>query len=184
MAFPQHKHWSIPQGVDGWTIHGLWPSIRGSEKLTNCNNSMKFHFNEIEVLSKILAVKWPDYCTDEDKRRLCVLSDYGVVPSKKQKYTVGEIFNALKKGYGKIPDITCIYDVENHTFHLEQIRLCFNKQLKMMDCPGVTYPKSTGTSTLHFESIKQQDPSIFIRSNFEDCPHHHKVYYYPIPRKY
>ncbi|GFN82330.1 helix-loop-helix protein delilah-like [Plakobranchus ocellatus] len=215
----EHKHWAIPQGVDGWTIHGLWPSIPGTEKPDYCNNSMTFDFSQIEVLSKVLATNWPDYCTDEDKTALwnhewtkhgtcaysmpvlkgelryfnetlslhsklntaSTLGNSGVIPSKIQQYSIDEIFYALKKGYGKIPNFTCVHDEENDMFHLEQIWLCFNKQLEMIDCPDVTYPRKT--STLYFESMKKQDLAISARESFEGCPHKGKISYYPIPRE-
>jgi len=55
----------IPKGVTGWTIHGLWPSRRGSERPQYCNSTLKFDYDQIKGLSPMLESRWPSYYTSQ-----------------------------------------------------------------------------------------------------------------------
>ncbi|RUS74785.1 hypothetical protein EGW08_017452 [Elysia chlorotica] len=203
----------VPPAVKGWTIHGLWPSIPGTEKPDYCNDSMKFNYNEIQDLSQRLAVNWPCYEEGVSKTELwehewtkhgtCayslpilqgelrffnqtlnlhdkinitkILAASGILPSTEKKYLPMDIFNALKKGVGKIPNFTCIKDKKTEWTHLEQIWLCYDKQLQPMDCPGVAQSK------LFFQSKAEKEMPVSSKSYFQDCPHSGSIYYYPLP---
>ncbi|GFR76793.1 ribonuclease T2 [Elysia marginata] len=204
--------------VKGWTIHGLWPSIAGTEKPDYCNDSMKFNYNEIKSLSSRLAVNWPSFEMgapntslwehEWTKHGTCAyslpilkgelkyfngtmnlheklnitkyLEDSGIVPSNEAMYLPQDIFNAVKKGVGKVPDITCLYEKKTQRHHLEQVWLCYNKQLQPIDCPEVSATKRL-SSTLYFESVAEQEAAAPLNSYFQECPKSGKVYYKPLP---
>ncbi|XP_059163706.1 ribonuclease Oy-like isoform X2 [Physella acuta] len=67
----EHSGCVVPEQVNGWTIHGLWPSIPGSSSQPEfCNNSMKFDEKQIEVLRPQLNVQWPYYNKSGDPTEL------------------------------------------------------------------------------------------------------------------
>lgn len=49
----------IPEGVDGWTIHGLWPTDKKGYP-TFCNNSWPFEPSSIQPIIDALKLKWPN----------------------------------------------------------------------------------------------------------------------------
>ncbi|XP_048738067.2 ribonuclease Oy-like [Ostrea edulis] len=61
----QHTPCKIPQSVQGWGIHGLWPSAdsksRGPE---NCNSSWPFDINDVKPLVSDLKRDWPNLFPD------------------------------------------------------------------------------------------------------------------------
>ncbi|KAK3755335.1 hypothetical protein RRG08_026065 [Elysia crispata] len=210
----------VSPDVKGWTIHGFWPSIPGTEKPDYCNNSMKFNFEEIKGLSQRLAVSWPYFEKGASKTELwehewtkhgtCAytlpilkgelryfnqtlnlhdelnisktLGDSGICPSNEKKHTPLDFFNAVKKGIGKIPNIICLKDKKTNQIYLDQIWLCYNKQLQPMDCPDVSESQSL-TSTLYFQSKAEEGISTASKSYFQECPKNEKIYFNPIPRE-
>lgn len=61
-----------------------------------------------------------------------VLSNMGIVP-REEKYEVSDFINAILNEYNYTPQICCVIDSENRLL-LSEIRLCFDKSLKMIDC--------------------------------------------------
>lgn len=214
----EHHECYVSKEVKGWTIHGLWPSIVGTEKPDYCNDSMTFKFEEIKSLSDRLEVSWPSFDKNASftnlwdhewtKHGTCAyslpilkgefrffnqtlnlhdtlnikkyLEDSNIVPSDEKMYQPQDIFDAVKKGFGKVPDITCLYDKTEHQHHLEQVWLCYNKQLQPIDCPEVAVSKRQRT-TLYFQTIAEQ--GALFNSFFSDCPKGEKVYYKPLPNR-
>lgn len=54
-----------------------------------------------------------------------------------QEYNVADIYNAVQNALNKKPVISCVVDKKTHTSFLSEIRICFNKQLELVDCDGV-----------------------------------------------
>lgn len=50
----------VPDTVEGWTLHGLWPSIKGHRHLQFCNSSAKFNYDKIKYMEKKLLKYWPN----------------------------------------------------------------------------------------------------------------------------
>lgn len=64
-----------------------------------------------------------------------LLPKANIVPD--QEYHVADIYNAVKKLLNKNPAIHCVVDRETHESYLSEIRICFDKGLKLVDCDGV-----------------------------------------------
>ncbi|BFZ12072.1 hypothetical protein BsWGS_15111 [Bradybaena similaris] len=60
-VFFREQGCNVPPGVNGWTIHGLWPSRNTSTQPEFCNRSMPFNYTEIKVLQNELDSYWPYY---------------------------------------------------------------------------------------------------------------------------
>lgn len=67
----------------------------------------------------------------DDNNLDTILSDAGIVPSAKP-YRTSDIVRAIRKGTGYMPNISCRDD------DIMEVRLCVDKQLRLMDCPSRT----------------------------------------------
>ncbi|XP_067900529.1 ribonuclease T2-like [Heterodontus francisci] len=45
----------VPQNIDYWTVHGLWP-----KRIEMCNNSWQFNIENVKVILSDLKHWWPD----------------------------------------------------------------------------------------------------------------------------
>lgn len=52
-------------------------------------------------------------------------------------YNVSDISDAVKRALSKNPSINCVKDRETHETYLSEIRICFSKNLELVDCDGV-----------------------------------------------
>ncbi|XP_062566794.1 ribonuclease Oy-like, partial [Saccostrea cucullata] len=59
----EHHSCSIPQGVQGWGIHGMWPTKTGTEGPTSCG-TQPFNTDAISVLLPHLKILWPNMYSD------------------------------------------------------------------------------------------------------------------------
>lgn len=64
-----------------------------------------------------------------------VLAKSNVLPDN--NYTLINIHNAVRNGLNHNPSIHCITDKHTGDIYLSEIRICFNKQLELIDCNGV-----------------------------------------------
>lgn len=64
-----------------------------------------------------------------------LLAKSGVLPDK--NFNVLQINQAIKNQLKKNPSIHCIKDRETGDTYLSEIRICFSKQLELVDCDGV-----------------------------------------------
>ena len=83
-----------------------------------------------------------------------ILDNAGIHPDSNN--TVVAIQSALLNGLGKNPSIHCLYDDKSDVSYLSEIRICFDKQLELIDCDGVNnrgdvvqYPGGTLTTNCH-----------------------------------
>lgn len=80
-----------------------------------------------------------------------VLAKAKIVPDK--EYNVADIYEAVKSSLNKNPGVYCVRDKKTHAEFLSEIRICFNKQLELVDCNGIVESVSKeiitncGTST-------------------------------------
>jgi ribonuclease T2 len=65
---------------------------------------------------------------------MAALASKNIVPSLDAMYHEAEIVDAIKTTFGVIPRVAC-YTSTNGTHMLQNIMLCINKDLQMMDCP-------------------------------------------------
>jgi len=62
-----HQHECvIPDIVDGWVLHGLWPSCNNGKYPATCTQE-KFDFSKVEDLNDRLMKYWPNLFADESK---------------------------------------------------------------------------------------------------------------------
>ncbi|XP_078315459.1 ribonuclease Oy-like isoform X2 [Crassostrea virginica] len=59
----EHHTCGIPPGVQGWGIHGLWPTKTGTEGPTSCG-SQPFNEHAITPLLPHLKILWPNMYSD------------------------------------------------------------------------------------------------------------------------
>uniref|UniRef100_A0A0B7A509 Uncharacterized protein n=1 Tax=Arion vulgaris TaxID=1028688 RepID=A0A0B7A509_9EUPU len=117
------------------------------------------------------------------------LSTANIVPTTDNLYSLTDIWTAVVNKYTKLPQIACLHS--KHKYYLDQIYLCYNKSLNLIDCPethhhiywnSMTKAKKLKLS-LHFESEKSEpvnSQTVDPRDYFIKCPRD-EVYYIPIP---
>lgn len=87
-----------------------------------------------------------------------LLARSGVLPD--ENHNVMEIQEAIKNTLNKNPSIHCIKDRETGDTYLSEIRICFSKQLELVDCDGVvrTFEENVLTNCpadtqIHYPSV-------------------------------
>lgn len=66
-----------------------------------------------------------------------VLEKSGIYPGSNN--TIIGIHTAVVKVLGKNPSIHCLHDTKKDISYLAEIRICFDKQLQLIDCDGVRF---------------------------------------------
>ena len=67
-----------------------------------------------------------------------ILLENDVVPMD-AGYKVDDIFYAVRNNLSKVPSIQCIFDKETNQSMINEIRLCFDKNLTLIDCGGAKF---------------------------------------------
>lgn len=70
-----------------------------------------------------------------------VLAKGGVVPNQSQGYKAEDIFYAVKSVLKKNPTVECVTDKKTGKLFINEIRICFDKNLTLIDCDGIKHPK-------------------------------------------
>ncbi|XP_046828105.1 ribonuclease Oy [Vespa crabro] len=71
-----------------------------------------------------------------------VLGKINIVPGR--SYAIEDISNGIKKIIGKTAEIVCAHNEEKEEEYIYEIRICFDKTLKLIDCDGINgFPAST-----------------------------------------
>ncbi|KAK4408737.1 Ribonuclease 2 [Sesamum angolense] len=134
----QNSHSNAPTGftirmkIDGlWADYndGTWPA---------CCTGKKFDVREISTLLDALNKYWPSLSCSSPSN--ChggkglfweheeVLREAGYVASNSEKYPLGGIVSAIQNAFHTTPELECKGDA------IEELRLCFDKNLKPRDC--------------------------------------------------
>lgn len=131
----EHHKCGIPKEVTTWGIHGLWPTLRGTEGPTSCNNSWHFSVKPIQDLLPEMMKKWPNMYEDTsqnsfwehewDKHGTCATSLPTTADEHKYFSTalkINDNFNALKllNKHGIIPSKTASYNYTQYKTALSQ----------------------------------------------------------------
>lgn len=93
-----------------------------------------------------------------------LLTKAGVLPD--DNLTVLSIHKAIKDTLNRNPSIHCIQERHTGDIYLSEIRICFSKQLELVDCDGVVKPLLEGlyeggnvitncnvNKTIHYPSV-------------------------------
>ncbi|KAL3274932.1 hypothetical protein HHI36_019710 [Cryptolaemus montrouzieri] len=110
---------NIQGGTDSYSFWGHEWKKHGTCAITlaQFNTEYKYFKNSLDLNLKYDLVN--------------ALAEYGIVPGP-QQYTVDNFIDAIVKKYGKIPQIHCtLYNGESL---LDEIRLCFDTSIKLIDC--------------------------------------------------
>ncbi|XP_023547522.1 ribonuclease 2-like isoform X2 [Cucurbita pepo subsp. pepo] len=119
-----------------FTIHGLWPDYNDGT-WPSCCNGTSFDEKEIHTLLDPLKKYWPSLSCSSSTchggkgsfwAHEKVLNDAGYLPSNTEKYPLGGIVSAVENAFHVTPSLACSEGA------LQELRLCFYKDLKPRDC--------------------------------------------------
>jgi len=187
---PKHHHWTVhgiwPNSKDGsqgpffcnstWVFdpNGVkaireellqeWPNIHGSdtedslwkhewEKHGTCA-ALDKHFSS-EMLYFSQGIQWANQYQITN-----LLSENSIVPSLTSQYNASIISEIITDSVGAIPSIGCESDRETGLTYLAEIRICFHRNLTLIDCK-------------HHSSEKLLPPLQSVG----DCPTHRLIFY-------
>ncbi|XP_023296093.2 ribonuclease Oy [Lucilia cuprina] len=130
------------------SLNEYWPDIDGESKGDwlwkhewlkhgTCAATLEELNNELKYFKQ--GINWR-----EDYLLSNILGSAGIHPDSNN--TVVALHAALVNGLGKNPSIHCLYDSKNDVSYLEEIRICFNKSLEVMDCDGVKHGDAVSVS--------------------------------------
>lgn len=66
-----------------------------------------------------------------------ILARSNIVPDNEKSYQLLDIHTAVKRVLNKNPSINCYIDRTSNEQYLNEVRLCFNLQLELIDCDGI-----------------------------------------------
>lgn len=127
------KNSSTNLWADEWMKHGSC-----SLEIEDLNNEYKYLYQ---------GMKWW-----EQFQLYKILNDSGIVPGN--EYTLGNITDAVRKSIGKTVDTRCIYDKYTNTVFLNEILICFDKNLTLIHCDLMQKKKN-------FDCGKEWDPVVY-----------------------
>lgn len=73
-----------------------------------------------------------------------ILAKSNIIPDNEKTYKLIHIHTALKTVLNRNPSIYCYIDRSSSEQYLNEIRLCFDRQLELIDCDGVDRRRSKG----------------------------------------
>lgn len=76
-----------------------------------------------------------------------LLAKANIQPNK--QYNIVELNDAIRSVLNRNPSIHCIHEKHTGAVYLSEIRICFSKQLELMDCDGI-----------HFEGMRYEGDLI------------------------
>lgn len=110
-----------------WTKHGTC----AAEVLENFNTELKYFTRGLEFYRTYNLTN--------------ILSEADILPSVNKGYDVVDIVNAIRVHLGVNPVVECRKEKGKST--LFEIRICFTKELKIVDCDGVVHGTSGNVLT-------------------------------------
>lgn len=103
-----------------WTKHGTCAA-----SLPDLNNEAKYFKQGLDWVGKY------DMQT--------VLAKAGISPNQKG-YSAEDLYNGVKSVLNKNPAVECIHDSKTGLAYINEIRICFNKSLELIDCDSIKDP--------------------------------------------
>lgn len=89
-----------------------------------------------------------------------VLSKGNIIP-KTQGYAVRDIYSTVKSVLKKNPTVECINDSKTGLSYINEIRICFNKNLELIDCDGIKDPRVHVADTDMITSCSLAKPVMY-----------------------
>lgn len=127
----------MPSNVKTWTVHGLWPSIRGGKGPFYCNDSWPFRPDEIKDIQPDLEMYWPNLVMGESvssfwkhewvKHGTCAAS----LPSLNSEHNYFAVGLQLQKTFNltRIFGAAGIHPSLNDTHKLQDIRNALGRSI-------------------------------------------------------
>jgi len=156
-----------PDGVESirQELIQMWPNIHGEdtedslwkhewEKHGTCA-ALDSHFSS-ELLYFNQGLQWAN-----EYQMTHLLSENNIVPSLTTQYNATVISEIVREATGVIPKIACESDRETGLTYLAEIRVCFSRDLRLIDCEE------------HRNGEKRLPPLLSVG----DCPTHKLITY-------
>ncbi|TVU36184.1 hypothetical protein EJB05_18105 [Eragrostis curvula] len=172
-----------------FTIHGLWPDYDDGTWPSCCRHT-NFEMDKILPLKEKLDKYWPSlYCSSsstcfsgkgpfwahEDELQYFsmaldlyfkynvtdMLSSGGIQISNGKEYALSDVIDAIKHAFGGSPQIIC------KKGSIEELRLCFDKDLKPRDCLTTTTTNERVLRKKHcprYITLPTYDPLVLANS--------------------
>ncbi|CAO2196594.1 unnamed protein product [Urochloa humidicola] len=153
-----------------FTIHGLWPDYDDGTWPSCCRHT-EFELDKILPLKETLDKYWPSlYCSSPST---CfsgkglfwaheeMLSNGGIQISNGKEYALSDVIDTIKHAFGGAPQIVC------KKGSVEELRLCFDKELKPRDCLTTTLTNGNVSRTKHcprYITLPTYDPLVLANS--------------------
>lgn len=110
-----------------------------------------------------------------------ILSQSAILPNV-QGYFPQDVWNAVQKSLGKNPTVQCHVDPKTKLSYLFEIRICFDKNLTLIDCDGIKGPSDPVTGiktncplnkTITYPGIHSSDYEKPVYINTDPAYHRH-----------
>lgn len=116
-----------PNVFNGTSEYSLWK--HEWRKHGTCAVTLDSLNTEVKYFS--VGLNWlKEYAMDK------IISRDGINPDIRG-YSLQQLWDAVRVNLGNDPDIQCVYDKEIQLWYLQEIRICFNKTLNLIDCDGI-----------------------------------------------
>lgn len=109
-----------------------------------------------------------------------ILTKAKILPNKTQGYTAEQIYMAVKSVLNKNPAVECVSDHKAGISLINEIRICFNKSLELVDCDGIRDPNIHVEGTKIITSCSLSKPVIYP-SVVPERPMADEIYKYDTP---
>ncbi|XP_033096987.1 ribonuclease T2-like isoform X2 [Anneissia japonica] len=148
------KSCRIPEDVNTWTIHGLWPDREKSPDINNCLPQQQFDYDKIKIVF-FMFLREHEWCTHGSCLQDCaelkgeenyfrktieLHKNYSIDMALKSasilpgiEYSLSYITKAIYNAFKMDPIVQCL--TVNNTEYLAEIRICFQKDFTLMNCP-------------------------------------------------
>nr|UTK45931.1 ribonuclease Oy-like protein [Crepidula fornicata] len=178
----EDKKCDIPSNITSWIIHGLWPTLTGTEGPNYCNNSWKFDINEVKTLRPKLDWNWPasskgetvnDFWAHEwDKHGTCAAE----LPALNTEMAYFNTTLGLHFHYNisKILMESGIIPIDDRAYKAEDILDVLKKNLGFY--PSISCVKDKNTEKYYLEQVE-----ICLTKTFQltDCSSHTSAQHLP-----
>ncbi|XP_054758662.2 ribonuclease Oy-like [Lytechinus pictus] len=186
----------VPEGIDDWTIHGLWPSNPGQVGPAFCNDTWKFDITKISDIEKQMNTSWPNCITDEpydslwshewDKHGTCASS----LPALYGEHNYFQQTLSLRKQYDikGMLEASAVVPSDTNWYMYQTINNAVKDVIGTDPTLTCVYDKKTERVYLSqiefcldkdFKLIDCVAPNSASKSNLRDenCEHDKKIYY-------
>lgn len=89
-----------------------------------------------------------------------ILAKSGIIPSNEKSYELVDIQKAVKSVLNKNPSINCYIDRAKNEQYLNEIRICFNQKLEVIDCDGIDKRRNDVVTNCLNKSIHYRADSL------------------------